>query len=239
MMPKPKDAMWHFAANDRKLAYHDGRSIVIGETLKVEPPIRLCRRGLHASKWAIDALAYATGAYACLVTLGGQIEHGDDKSVATERTVIAAADATNLLFQFAIDCAARAMERTGWDHEDSWNALSIRAAHMQGLADDADLFAAGNASLAVAENALLGAAGAAAQDAAQAVAWSAAWTAARDASGAAAGAAACSTARSAAQAAAGISLAAERQIQNEELERRLLALLRVKQRAIHRDGEIR
>ena len=144
---------WHFANDNQCLGYGDGRKIVVGETLKVPPPIELCERGLHASERAIDALSYAPGAYACLVTLGGVVQHDNDKSVATERTVIAAADATNLLFQFSIDCAARAMERAGWTHKDSWNALAIRAAHMQGLADDSDLGAASSAARSAARSA--------------------------------------------------------------------------------------
>jgi hypothetical protein len=173
---KKKNLYWHFAPDNRKTRYSN-EPIIVGRTLKVKPPVRLCERGLHASKRAIDALQYAPGAYVCLVTLSGEVMHGDDKSVASERTVIAAADATRLLFQFSIDCAARAMERYGWEHEDSWNALAIRAAHMEGLADDADLSAARSA------------------------AWSAAWSAARSAAESAAESAAWSAARSAAESA--------------------------------------
>ena len=176
-----KQIYWHFARNNRKLGYDDGREIIVGETLKVPPPIKLCERGLHASKRAIDALRYAPGAYVCAVTLGGIIQHGDDKSVATERTVIAAADATNLLFRFSIDCAARAMERCDWDHEDSWSALAIREAHMQGLADDAALSAAWSAARSAAWSAAESAAEAAARYAAEAAARYAARSAEREA----------------------------------------------------------
>jgi hypothetical protein len=193
---KKKNLYWHFAPDNRKTRYSN-EPIIVGQTLKVKPPVELCERGLHASKRAIDALKYAPGAYVCLVTLSGQVEHGDDKSVASERTVIAAADATRLLFQFSIDCTARAMERCGWESEDSWNALAIRAAHMDGLADDEDLFAARSAARS------------AAQSAAES-ARSAAWSAARSAAEFAAESAAWS---------------AERDAQNAELERRLMDLL--------------
>jgi hypothetical protein len=198
---KKKNLYWHFAPDNRKTRYSN-EPIIVGQTLKVKPPVELCERGLHASKRAIDALQYAPGAYVCIVTLSGQVEHGNDKSVASERTVIAAADATNLLFRFAIDCAARAMERCGWEHEDSWNALAIRAAHMEGLADDADLSAAWSA--------------------AESAAWSAAWSAAESAAWSAAESAARAAARAAARSAA---RSAERDAQNAELERRLMDLL--------------
>ncbi|HEX3156742.1 MAG TPA: hypothetical protein VHV32_19085 [Candidatus Angelobacter sp.] len=195
---RPKNTYWHFAQDDRLLGYDDGRKIVVGETLKVSPPIKPCKKGLHASKRAIDALGYARGAYVCLVTLGPDAQHDGDKSVSTERTVIAAIDATNLLFQFSMDVAARAMEAVGWEHEDSWNALTIRAAHMVGLADDSDLSAAWSAAWYAADSA----------------AWYAAWSAARYAARYAA--------RSAADSAA---WSAEKQIQNDELERRLLGAM--------------
>jgi hypothetical protein len=210
---KKKNLYWHFAPDNRKTRYSN-EPIIVGQTLKVKPPVELCERGLHASKRAIDALQYAPGAYVCLVRLSGEVTHGDDKSVASERTVIAAADATRLLFQFSIDCAARAMERCGWGHEDSWNALAIRAAHMDGLADGAGLSAARSAAEAVAGAAAEAVAGAAAEAAARSAAWSAARSAAR--------AAAWSAAWSAAEAAAE---AAERDAQNAELERRLMELL--------------
>lgn len=205
---------WHFALDSRRTRYDD-KPIVIGQTMKVSPPIEMCERGLHASKRAIDALQYAPGAYVCLVTLGGEVIHGNDKSVATERTVIAAADATELLFRFSMDVAARAMQAVGWEHEDSWNALSIREAHIQSLADDRDLSAAVVAAHAAAASAPGPAAWYAARYAARCAAESAAESAARYAS------------RYAARYAAG-GLPVELQAQNDELERRLLILLGVK-----------
>jgi hypothetical protein len=224
-MKRRKDTFWHFANDSRKLGYRDGRDIIIGQTLKVAPPIELCEKGLHASKRAIDALSYAPGAYVCLVTLGGTVLHDDDKSVATERTVIAAADATELLFRFSCDVAARALERAGVDHEDSWNAIAIRLAHMSGLADDADLSAAESAARSAAESA----ARSAAESAAESAAWSAARSAARSAAESAAESAAWSAAWSAARSAAeSAAWSAEKQSQNRELERRLYKLLEVK-----------
>ena len=91
----------YFARKERKLRYGDNRTIRIGRTHKVKPPIKLCERGLHASKRPMDALEYAPGPILYLVELSGEIIHGDDKSVATERTYLSGFDATELLREFA------------------------------------------------------------------------------------------------------------------------------------------
>ena len=91
----------YFARKERKLRYGDNRTIRIGRTHKVKPPIKLCERGLHASKRPMDALEYAPGPILYLVELSGEIIHGDDKSVATERVYLFGFDATKLLHEFA------------------------------------------------------------------------------------------------------------------------------------------
>jgi len=92
---------FYFSATDRRLRYGDGREIKIGGTHKVKGSVKLCNHGLHASKRIIDALQYAPGPILHLVTLGGKVVHGDDKSVATERTYVASFDATEVLREFA------------------------------------------------------------------------------------------------------------------------------------------
>ena len=52
---------WHFTTEDEILGFDDGRKIIVGEKHTVEPPIKLCKRGLHASERIIDALDYAPG----------------------------------------------------------------------------------------------------------------------------------------------------------------------------------
>jgi hypothetical protein len=98
---------WHFVAADRHLGYEDGREVVVGETLTVSGPLVMCKWGLHASPRAIDALGYAPGPVACYVRLSGEVleptaEH-PDKMCATERTVLAMVDATDLLRDFIRD----------------------------------------------------------------------------------------------------------------------------------------
>lgn len=61
--------------------------------------------GLHASLHPLDALQYAPGEILCRVEMGGDIVYGDDKLVATERTVIAMGDATEMLRKFSRLCA--------------------------------------------------------------------------------------------------------------------------------------
>ena len=104
---------WHFVRCDGdgtpRLNYGDGRKILVGETLTIEGEPVLCEHGLHASKRAIDALGYCRyDACLCLVELGGTVVHGDDKSVATARTVVTmlSREQTNtLLAEFARWCA--------------------------------------------------------------------------------------------------------------------------------------
>jgi len=105
---------YHFAAVAEdgipRLGYGDGREIRVGETLTVEGAPVLCVHGLHASARILDALRYAGGGSLalCRVTLGGTVIHDDDKSVATERTVVTMLDAATterLLREFARWCA--------------------------------------------------------------------------------------------------------------------------------------
>jgi hypothetical protein len=152
-----------------------------GAWLEVDPPIKLCVRGLHASVHPLDALMYAPGNTLCLVELGGEIVESDDKCVATRRRIIARFDAEPLLRKFARDCASSVLHL--------WDAPQVVR----------DYLKTGDESLRAAAGAAAGdAAGAAAGDAA----WAAAWAAAGAAAGAAAVAAARSAARTAARAAA-------------------------------------
>ena len=91
---------WHFASADLRLRHGDEREIRVGETLTVELPIELCERGLHASVRPLDALNYASGPIACRVRLSGQVIAGEDKAVATERTVLGMVDGRHVFSAF-------------------------------------------------------------------------------------------------------------------------------------------
>ena len=197
---------WHFAANDRKLRYDDGRPIEAGTTHKVSVEPVLCKAGLHASARIIDALQYAPGSTVCRVKLGGKIVSGDDKSCATERTYLAVIDGEKLLREFARKCALDVIHL--------WDAPQVVRDYLETGDEqlrDAARAAARDAAGAAARDAAGDAAGAAARDAARdaaraarAAAWAAAWDAgdaARDAARDAAWAAARAAARDAQNAA--------------------------------------
>jgi len=137
---------WHFCREDKKLGFGDGRQIIKGQTLKVEPPTILCRRGLHASRRIIDALTYAQGPIICRVKLTGDIKRGKNKYVATERTVLQMVDATKLLHEFACRCAERALKKTKVKDRRCWNAIKTKRLWLVGKATDKELEVARNAA---------------------------------------------------------------------------------------------
>ncbi len=169
---------------DDTLSHGDDRSVAVGITHTVEPPIVPCERGLHASVHPADALEYATTATLWMVDLGGEIlEHGGDKIAASERTYLARIDATELLRAHARWCASQVI--------DLWDAPDVVRQYL--ATGDESLRAAARAA---AWAAAWAAARAAAGDAARAAAWAAAGDAARAAAG--------DAARDAARAAAGL-----------------------------------
>ena len=176
---------WHFLGEDKRLRYRDGRKVEIGKTIKVSCQPVLCKSGLHASYRAIDALQYARGPIVCRVMLGGTLIVGDDKVAATERTVLAMADATTVLHEFACWCATRALKTANVTDERSWNAISTKLKWLRGEATDEDLSAAESAAWSAAESAARSAAESAAWSAAGSASWSAAESAAWSAAGSA------------------------------------------------------
>ncbi len=187
---------WHFSTG--VLGHGDGRTIKTGLTHHVDGPLAMCRRGLHASARAIDALEYSprvsAGLYVARVRLHGDILHGNDKSVATDRTCLWVAQADLLLHEFACECAESALMIGQVNDERCWNAIAVKREWMAGNATQEQLAAATAAAWAVAWAAATAAAWDAAWDAATAAAWdaawAAAWAAARDAAWAAVWAAA-------------------------------------------------
>ncbi len=245
-MKKKTIEAWHFLRKDGRLNYPPYTKIRPGVTLKVKVPIALCGPGLHASLKALDALSYAPGAIVCRVRMSGDIIHGPDKLVASERTVIWMADATTLLHEIAAWVGRRVLKRerrAGREPDKrSWGALKAKQLWLQGKISDKELEAAARAAWAA--RAAMRASWAGIQtvwNAKRAAAWTAAWEAAR----AAAWVAGCEarTTALAAQAAAaeatwmeqasacpagGKTCAArEKRIQGKELERRLNLLKRI------------
>ena len=159
---------WHFVDDTLR----DGRPVPKdGEKLIFPGEPVMCERGLHASRHPFDALRYAPGAILCRVRCGGTIIEGDDKLVCTERTIVARADATEALLDFA-----------------RMQALSVIGNYPGEPADAVLDWLMGDASAR-------SAAGSAARSAARSAAWSAAESAARSAAESAARSAAESAAR--------------------------------------------
>lgn len=220
--PTKRNLFWHFAPADGRLSNGDGRGIAVGKTLTVTPPLCLCKHGLHASYRAIDALYYAAGPIVCRVRLGGDFCAGTDKVVASERTVLAKADASKVLHEFACWCAERALRAASVTDERCWRAVEVKRSWLAGETTDQDLASAWEAARAASEAAR--AAAWAARSAARSAAWASAW-AASAATSAATSEAARAAARAAAWAASEAASAAERVAQNRRLEAVLKKLL--------------
>ncbi len=195
---------WHFCEESRRTRWND-LPIVVGGTIKHDGKLVLCESGLHASAKALDALVYAPGPIICRVKLSGEILTSEDKLVASERTCIAMADATDILWSMA-----------------RWYALQV-IHFWDAPAGVREFLETGKEEL----RAAAGEAAEAAARAARAAAWGAAGAAARAAAWAAAGDAAWAAAWAAAgEAAWGDAWGDARDKQSNELERRFKELLR-------------
>ena len=175
---------YHFVGNTLK----DGRPVPKdGKLLKFDGEPIPCTQGLHASQHPFDALRYAPGPILCLVELGGKIIHDGDKLAATERTILARFDATEMLRYFG-------------------RMRAISVLHLcNEVPPDAvlDYLMTGDMSIRAATwNAAPAAAPAATWNAEWDAAWAATWNAVRFAARSAAPDAVCDAARSAARYAA-------------------------------------
>jgi hypothetical protein len=111
--PATPTLAWHFVNNTLR----DGTPIPAdGVTLKHKGPLELCASGFHASVRLIDALNHAPGNTLCRVECGGTIKHDNDKLVCLERTILWRIDATDLIRQFARQCALDVVHL--WDAPD-------------------------------------------------------------------------------------------------------------------------
>lgn len=99
---------WHFLPADGciqhgKFAGEKRKKVEVGVTYSVTGKLQMCEWGLHGSERAIDALSFAPGPIACYVELSGDILRDTDKVCASERTVLAMVDATDVLREFIRD----------------------------------------------------------------------------------------------------------------------------------------
>lgn len=167
---------WHFVGTRLR----DGRPVPKdGEVLVHHDRLVLCQSGLHASVDPFDALQYARGSVLCRVEMGGTILRGDDKLVASERTIVCRRDMTDVLYYFARMQALSVVDR--------WDAPDVVLDYLM-TGDKRE--AAWSAAYSAARSAARSAAWSAARSAAESAAWSAAryaadsaaWSVARSAS---------------------------------------------------------
>jgi hypothetical protein len=195
---------WHFLKEDGLTQYEPRHKVVPGEWLAVHPPLRICRKGLHASSRLIDALQYAPGPLLCRVELCGELIEQSDKLCAQQRRVIAMADATNILHEKACLAAESVLANiTSQVHRATAQAaIDTKRAWLAGKATNTQLASARSAACLTARSAAEASARSAARSAAEASAEASAWSVARAAAWSAARLAAESAARSAAWSAA-------------------------------------
>lgn len=107
---------WHSPKADLRLPYKDGRRIKVGETLSVEPPIKLCKRGLHGSINILDTLYYSSSSLIARVELWGHIDRSDVRSLygmgkpkiaAENRKTLCIVDASLECRDFALSIVSR------------------------------------------------------------------------------------------------------------------------------------
>jgi len=191
---------WHFSADDGRLNFGERPKVIVGEWMRAEGPLIMCRNGMHASRDPFGALQYAQGSLLSHVECRGEIEEETDKIVCRERKHLWQYDATKELRLFACWCVRETPlhdSRKVWNlltDERSRNAVIAAERFAQGQATREDLASAKAAAWAAARTAAWDVALAAAWDAASAAARTAAWdvasAAARTAGWAAASAAA-------------------------------------------------
>jgi hypothetical protein len=108
---------WWFEPKDGFLAHEsERRKPKVGVTHTVPGPLVLCMRGLHASVFPLDALSYAKSPNIWRVALSGEINRGENKCCATERTYLWRLDASQVLGAFARKCALDVIHL--WDPPD-------------------------------------------------------------------------------------------------------------------------
>lgn len=93
---------WHFLQGGRYCANGDLPPAKAGQIVRVDPPIRLCFNGLHASLRPGDAFRYgAPGTIVQRVALWGSADFGEDKLAAEYRKSLWIRDARTALHDWA------------------------------------------------------------------------------------------------------------------------------------------
>ena len=132
---QPEGTCWHFLNANKCHTTERGRNVKISEALTAAGEYEFYNQGGHASPKALDALGYARGPVACLITLSG---HGDKTEIAQERTVLWMHDATRLLREFACNTATDALDAERiWEPDPrSVKAIEVARQYAKGEATD-------------------------------------------------------------------------------------------------------
>jgi len=136
---------WHFLKDDGSYCYGNGKPQPDGvETISTnEQPLGLCVWGLHASRNVLDALGHARGALLRRVELSGETLEDNDKMCATRRRELWRTDVTDILHEFGLWCAERALKRVceaGNEVSDCyWDALEAKRGWLRGEVSDETL----------------------------------------------------------------------------------------------------
>ena len=157
---------YHFLKDDMTAGSGTEKAWTIGETRTYQGEIALCKTGYHSSPSWYDALSYAPGNMACIVSVSKPVEKDDTKMVSATRTLIDARDAEFPLREFACDCTERALKKAKVKDERSWNAIKVSRAYNRGEATKDQLSAAYWAAHSAADSAAHSAARSAADTAA-------------------------------------------------------------------------
>jgi len=99
---------WHGTRADGTTRHLKVKELVGVKTL-LAGDVELCKNALHGSLRAVDMLRYSEGLWIKRTLHEGTILHDADKFGSSERTVVAEADATQVVVDWAFWCADRAV----------------------------------------------------------------------------------------------------------------------------------
>lgn len=140
---------WHFLCWDYQTAYGRRRKnpLKVGDVMRTRRTPILCEQGLHASRRMLDALHHAPGPILCRVKVGGEIVEDHTKMAGQTRRILAMADVSQLLHEFACAVAEETLRAYGVTDEKAWEAIAIKRRWLQGEGTDSDLMAAHHAAM--------------------------------------------------------------------------------------------
>ena len=132
---------WHFLTDSYIPGWgRRNKPLYVGHLWRMKGPIEICKRGLHGSIQAGDALRYACGPIITRTEHSGTVVHGKDKLASTRRKILGMADASTTLHEFACDIATRVLHLEGVTDERYWDAIETRRKWIRGEATKNDMY---------------------------------------------------------------------------------------------------